>query len=265
MTYGAFSNPASGSSYCCYTMATESTREIRQNALEIKFDVDLDTAARIRQRARSLFAADPFATGPHADEYQTSTLYFDTDDFKVYQRKASYRRAKHRVRRYGTADLVFLERKLRSADLVSKRRTTVRCEDLPLIAAESADATWEGRWFRERLRLRKLGIVCQVVYWRTARVGMTDYGPFRLTIDEDLRGVAATAPEFRKIDGILLTDRAIVEMKFRAVMPALLRQLVEEFALQPARISKYRLAIEGVRPDIVAALEAAKPKKATNA
>lgn len=243
-------------------MATESTREIRQNALEIKFDVDPDTAARIRQRARSLFAADPFASGPHADEYRTSTLYFDTEDFKVYQRKASYRRAKHRVRRYGNADLVFLERKLRTPDLVSKRRTIVRCDDLPMLSAPSPDAAWEGRWFQERLRLRKLGIVSQVTYWRTARVGMTDYGPFRLTIDEDLRAIATVAPEFRDVEGIRMTERSIVEMKFRAVMPSLLRQLVEEFALEPAKISKYRLAIEAVRPDITASVDA---QKATNA
>src|SRR5690349_9820008 len=116
-------------------MATESTREIRENALEIKFEVDPDTAARIRERARALFAADPYAGGPHADEYKTSTLYFDTEAFDVYKRKGSYRRAKHRVRRYGTADLVFLERKLRTPDLVSKRRTIVRCDDLPLLSA----------------------------------------------------------------------------------------------------------------------------------
>ena len=208
MTYGGISNLPSGSSYCCYNMATESTREIRENALEIKFEVDPDTAARIRQRARSLFAAD----------------------------------------------LVFLERKLRTPDLVSKRRTTVRCDDLPLLTAGPHDAKWEGRWFQERLRLRKLGVVCQVIYRRTARVGMTDYGPFRLTIDEDLRASATNAPEFHETEGIRMTEKAIVEMKFRAVMPTLLKQVVEEFALRPARVSKYRLAIEAARPEVVASI-----------
>ena len=247
-------------------MTTESTRETRPNALEIKFLVDPDTASRIRERARSLFTADPYAAGPFADEYRTSTLYFDTTDFKVYRRTGSFRRAKHRVRRYGNADLVFLERKLRTADLVSKRRTPVRCDDLPLLSAVSPDTTWEGRWFHERLLLRKLGITCQVGYRRTARVGMSDYGPFRLTIDEDLRGTATTAPEFLDAAGISLSENAIIEMKFRAVMPTLLKQLVEEFALQPAKVSKYRLAIEGVRPDLVSSIEAERASsKAANA
>src|SRR5262245_9919134 len=133
--------------------STETSREIRSNALEVKFEVDAEMAARIRDRARSLFSADPFAAGPHADEYLTSTLYFDTADHKVFRRKGSYRRAKHRVRRYGAADLVFLERKLRTPELVGKRRTTVRAVDLPLLAAPTIDHSWEGRWFQERLLL----------------------------------------------------------------------------------------------------------------
>jgi hypothetical protein len=247
-------------------MTTGTTREIRDNALEIKFEVDADTAARIRERARALFAADPYAGGPHADEYTTSTLYFDTEDFKVYRRKASYRRAKHRIRRYGTGDIVFLERKLRTPDLVSKRRTTVRCDDLPLLTAASPDPSWEGRWFHERLMLRRLGVVCQVNYRRTARQGVTDQGPFRLTLDEDLRGLTTTAPEFQSGTGVTLTNSTIVEMKFRGAMPAVLKQIVEEFAMRPAKVSKYRLGIEGVRQDAVSTIAARKAqKRATNA
>ena len=48
----------------------------------------------------------------------------------------------------------------------------------------------------------------------------------------------------------------IVEMKFRAAMPAVFKQIVEEFALQPQRLSKYRLGLEATRPDAVAAVAA---------
>src|SRR6187549_2491358 len=98
-------------------MTTASTtREIRDSASEIKFTVDAATGARIRDRARHLLAPDPWASGPAADEYTTSTLYFDTADFAVYGRRGSYRRAKYRIRRYGESDMVFLERKLRTSD-----------------------------------------------------------------------------------------------------------------------------------------------------
>jgi hypothetical protein len=45
----------------------------------------------------------------------------------------------------------------------------------------------------------------------------------------------------------MLTDKAIVELKFTETMPSVLRQLVEEFALQPVRVSKFRLTIEATR------------------
>ena len=92
-------------------------------------------AARIRERARQLLSPDPYAGGPSADEYTTTTLYFDTADFAVYSRRGSYRRAKYRIRRYGQSDMVFLERKLRTSDCLTKRRTPVRIEDLPLLTA----------------------------------------------------------------------------------------------------------------------------------
>ncbi len=108
-------------------------REIRESAFEIKFVVNQDTGQRIRERARSLLAADPWASGPAADEYTITSLYFDTPDLAVYNRRGSYRRAKYRIRRYGQSDMVFLERKLRTNDLLTKRRTNVRLEDLPLL------------------------------------------------------------------------------------------------------------------------------------
>ena len=122
-------------------------REIRESAFEIKFVVNQDTGQRIRERARTLLAADPWASsGPASDEYTITSLYFDTPDLAVYNRRGSYRRAKYRIRRYGQSDVVFLERKLRTKDLLTKRRTNVRLEDLPLLLSDddAADGTWAG-------------------------------------------------------------------------------------------------------------------------
>ena len=226
-------------------------REIRESAFEIKFLVNNDTGERLRARVRELLAADPWASGPASDEYTITSLYFDTPDFAVYKRRGSYRRAKYRIRRYGQSDMVFLERKLRTKELLSKRRTNVRMEDLPIVlAADDAglDASWPGHWFRRRVQKRSLGAVCQISYDRTARVGVTDYGPMRLTIDTGLKALAVDGIEFQPVaDAVSVTDATIVEMKFRAGMPAVFKHLVEEFALQPERVSKYRLATERTR------------------
>jgi len=225
-------------------------REIRESASEIKFVVDQDTGQRIRERARALLAADPWASGPAADEYTITSLYFDTPDLAVYNRRGSYRRAKYRIRRYGQSDMVFLERKLRTNDLLSKRRTNVRLEDLPLLQVndDDVDGTWPGHWFRKRIQTRKLEAVCQISYNRTARVGVTDYGAIRLTLDTHLQASLVDGASFVAIDGSRpVTESTIVEMKFRAGMPAVFKMLVEEFALKTQRLSKYRLATECTR------------------
>jgi hypothetical protein len=168
----------------------------------------------------------------------------------VYHRRGSYRRAKYRIRRYGNGDLVFLERKMRTKSILSKRRSSVDLSELPLLTAGQADRNWAGAWFHERLLRRGLHPVCEISYVRTARVGMTDYGPIRFTIDEQLRGLAVDVPDFsrpeRWSESLPLTNLAIVEMKFRAAT-AVFKQIVEEFHLASSRVSKYRLGVEAAR------------------
>jgi len=228
------------------------TREIRGSASELKFLVDSETGQRIREEVRSWLAPDPYASGPTADEYFTTTLYFDTPEFDTYERRGSYRRAKYRIRRYGQGELVFLERKLRTADVLTKRRTTVHLGELPFLATDNLDLSvgWAGAWFHERLLMRRLKAVCQVSYRRTARVGMTDNGPIRLTVDDDLRGVRVDSVAFVPGERSRpVTDRTIVELKFTGPIPAIFKRVVETFALEQLRVSKYRLGIEATRQE----------------
>ena len=230
------------------------TREIRGSASELKFLVDPDTGQRVREAVRSWLAPDPYASGPTLDEYFTTTLYFDTPEFDTYQRRRSYRRAKYRIRRYGQGSIVFLERKLRTADVLTKRRMTVHIDELDRLSSDSLDASadWAGGWFHERLMMRRLAAVCQVSYRRTARIGMTDNGPVRLTVDDDLRGTRIDTAAFVPGDAARpITDRTIVELKFMGPIPAVFRRVVETFALEQERVSKYRLGIEATRMEDV--------------
>src|SRR5687767_5763312 len=99
------------------------TRETRASASEIKFVIDPRLAQRIQDWARRHLDADPHGSGPFSDEYDIASLYFDTPDKDVFNRRRSFARAKYRVRRYGSSDVVFLERKLRRPGLLVKRRT----------------------------------------------------------------------------------------------------------------------------------------------
>ena len=235
--------------------AGSTTRETRDSASEIKFLLNPETASRLRERARALLSPDPHAGGPAVDEYITTTVYLDTADYAVYGRRGSYRRAKYRIRRYDRSPVVFLERKLRTSGMVTKRRTPVWLTDLPRLVVPDSGAAWVGDWFRERMVIRRLDAVCQVSYVRTARVGLTDFGPMRLTIDARLYGLAVDTPDFAWVPGAQsLTEACIAEMKFRGAMPVMFKQLVEEFALVPEAISKYRLGIQAARPGIAAAV-----------
>ena len=219
-------------------------RENRQFASEIKFLVEPGQADEIRSWARTRLDADSHGIGSTADLYHTTSLYFDTAAFDVFHRRGSFGRSKYRIRRYNNGAIAFLERKLKTRDLVSKRRSIVELGELRHLCNGEVAKDWHGAWFHRRLGVRELKPVCQISYLRTARVSMTAYGPIRLTLDEDLR--AGT------IDGLFFPDtepgvpiskqHQILELKYRHALPGLFKQLVEEFHLTPQTVSKYRLA-----------------------
>jgi len=219
--------------------------ETREFAFELKYVVDLATAQRIRDWARLRLQPDP--NSETEDFYRVTSLYFDTPRFDVFHRRGSFGRGKYRVRRYGCAPNVFLERKLKTRSMVTKRRSLVDTPSLNALEASDAKAGWTGAWFHRRLLLRGLRPIVQISYNRTARVEMTSLGPVRLTIDEDLRASGIEGPAFRSEQGAqVLPDKAVVELKFRRAMPAVFKELVAEFGLTPATFSKYRTAAQAL-------------------
>jgi hypothetical protein len=213
-----------------------------ERASEIKFLVDPAVAAGIREWARIRLEPDPHGSGPDGDEYLVASLYFDTEDFAVFRRHGSYGRSKYRIRRYNGHGPVFLERKMRTSKVLSKRRTPVASEDLGRLTDRAVDCRWEGAWFQERLRVRRFGPISQVSYHRTARMAGTTLGPIRLTVDDDLRALPASGLMLRPLSGdIVLHDTAIVEMKFRIAMPVVFKELAEKFKIEPRRVSKYNV------------------------
>ena len=220
------------------------TRETRAAACEIKFLIDERLAAPIRAWARTTLKADPHGSGPFGDAYRTSTVYFDTRQLDVFHRRHSFGRAKYRVRRYGSSELVFFERKLRKPGVLIKRRTLDDIATMARLDEDRADSAWPAHWFHRRLLVRRLQPVCQVTYDRMARVQNTPEGFVRLTLDDGLRVAPASEPRFASDDGRPFLERhAIVELKYHARVPALFRRLIQEFALKPQTASKYRLGL----------------------
>jgi hypothetical protein len=225
------------------------TRETRPTARELKFLIPLETADRIVAWSRGRLSHDPHGTGPFRDEYRTTSLYFDTGALDVYYRKGSFGRSKYRIRRYDAAPVAFLERKLRTKGVLTKRRTPVELDVLRQLATDGSTRPWTGSWFQQRIEMRRLRPTCQITYQRIARLVTTFDGPARLTVDRAVLARPALAGQFvpEGADGTgVLNGDAIVELKFLGQPPAMFRELVEIFAIEPFPLSKYRLSIEAL-------------------
>ena len=71
--------------------------------------------------------------------------------------------------------------------------------------------------------------------------------PVRFTIDTNLR--VLPMPDRAFLPGLgfpVIEDQAIVEMKYRRELPAVLKQAVEMFQLEPVAISKYRVGFDAL-------------------
>lgn len=221
------------------------TRENREFASEIKFLVANPLADQICDWARARLLPDPNAGGGVGDTYRITSLYFDNERFDVFHRRGSYGRSKLRVRRYGEGEVAFLERKLKTRGLLAKRRCIVPLHEVLLLRGATPGKNWEGYWFHRRLLAREYKPICQISYQRTARVAMTPFGPIRLTIDHELRGTRFDELRFTDEPGQLLLDSTcVLEMKFRRDLPALFKNIAQEFVLNPVAFSKYRQAVK---------------------
>lgn len=221
-------------------------RESRAFVQEMKFLIAPGCADAIRDWARHNMSPDPHAGGDAGDEYRVTSLYLDTEDFAVYERRGSYARSKFRVRRYGASELIFLERKLKTRNRVGKLRSIVPLPEVELLSHANSPKRWAGHWFHERIQLRHLQPVCQISYLRTALLGLTPSGPIRLTLDRELSSLPVQHYAFANpaSGSVLLPGQRILELKYKLEVPGLFKELMQKFDLRPQASSKYRMAIE---------------------
>jgi hypothetical protein len=215
-------------------------RETREFASEVKYLVSAAQGAAIERWATRWLSADP-----NGGQYAVTSLYFDTADRRVLNRHGSFGRAKYRIRRYGDSQKVFLERKLRTNQVVVKRRSLVDMDDLALLDTSQLDRHWRpGNWFQQRLQARALRPAWQISYQRTARQSESHLGPIRLTLDRDLAAapIRSIAFEDEGTTPLFGDGEMILELKFRRAMPELFHDLVDEFSLRAQPVSKFRLA-----------------------
>lgn len=215
-------------------------------AYELKFLIDEARAQAVEGWARQRLAPDPHADPELGGAYRTTSLYCDTPELDVYRRSSGFKRRKFRVRRYGSASWVFLERKSKRGNRVTKRRTAVPEDELVQLGPPMSLVDWSGHWFHRQLTARRLGPACLVAYQRTAYGGACPESLLRLTLDRRIHGILASEWLLRPFEGglPLLAGQVILELKYHTGLPAPFKELIEGLALTPSVVSKYRLCRE---------------------
>lgn len=217
---------------------------MRDFAREIKFLVDAEVGRKVVEWMRANLKADPSGTGPLGDEYETTSLYFDTPKYDTYYGQKSYGKSKYRIRQYNGANVIFLERKFRTDRLLAKRRTAVDIHEMQLLEPMELDPNWKGYWFHRRIQLRGLKPILQFSYDRTARLGDSETGPVRLTVDQNLRVLPMPDRAFIPGTGLpVLEDKNIMELKYRVSLPVIFKKLLEDYGLTIGKVSKYRVGL----------------------
>jgi VTC domain len=212
---------------------------------ELKFLLSHAQAEQVERWASQCLAHDPHDDPVLGYAYRIGSIYFDTDQLDVFNQTATYKRRKFRLRRYGNETNVYLERKTKSADKVSKRRSLIALPELNRLEGLSVDQNWSGSWFHKRVLAKQLKPRCFLSYERVAYIGTSLEGPLRLTLDRKIHCSMTSNFNFELATNTmpLLTDSVILELKYRASLPALFKRLIQELGLTPGGCSKYRRGI----------------------
>jgi hypothetical protein len=212
-------------------------------AYELKFLLSESQARAVEELARQHLVPDPHGDPAAGNAYHTTSLYCDTAQLDVFHRCQGFKRRKHRLRRYGQENWLFLERKSKWGDRVKKRRSRIAEMELPLLSGPPSAEEWPGHWFQQQLRERALLPICRIAYERFALVGLSAAGPLRLTFDRRLRGELTNSWDLTSLkQGLaVLTDRVICEFKYPAFLPLVFKEIISNLCLTPSPVSKYRM------------------------
>lgn len=98
--------------------------------IEMKFQLDPGMSAQVKDWARDHLGVDENCNAAASDSYDIRTLYLDTPELDLFHRTRVIGLAKHRIRRYGNEQTLWVETKRKKKQIVRKNRTAVFESDL---------------------------------------------------------------------------------------------------------------------------------------
>ena len=194
-------------------------------------------------RLKTVLASDPHAPD---GSYTIRSLYFDDWHNKALFEKldGTDPREKFRIRIYnGSDDYICLEKKIKKGELTQKlqtRLTRAQCEDILAGKLEWMKAQKDGllvqlySCMQEGLKPKTI-----VEYDRTPFV----YAPgnTRVTIDRNIRSGVSSTDLFGAIPLVPVSPADVLEVKFDAYLPDIVRLLTAGLESRRTAVSKYAM------------------------
>lgn len=218
---------------------------------ELKYYISKSTAASLKSIFSAMLEKDSHSGEDGA--YFISSTYFDDRNYSSFWEKNAGNdfRDRWRIRSYnGSDEYVVLERKSKKGDTsvkTGKRISVERAEsfmlsgvkDLPL--PQKSDILND---FYSDISRKSLRPVVTVDYKRTAF--LPHLSDVRITIDENIKACLYKEPFDRNTPKLLLPDDGltILEVKYTAAMPEMIKTVLNKFPMDRCSISKYVMSLE---------------------
>jgi len=218
---------------------------------EHKYYLHIHDYQSLRHQASTMLLMDPNSVS--LDGYCIRSLYFDgMHDHALHDKNNGvFGREKYRIRIYnGKDDVIAVERKSKRGDFVNKESFRINREEYELIRSGSYDFLQKKnsplmRDFYIALSHRAFRPTAIVEYWREAYV--YEYGNVRITFDKKL---SAGVNSYDLFDSNLVLEEAIavpqtiMEVKFDAFLPDVIRNIIQPQSHHRSSISKYVICRE---------------------
>ena len=214
---------------------------------ECKYDLSVSDFIRIRSRLQALARPDPHA-GANG-RYRVRSLYFDdgADDALWEKISGVDPRAKFRIRYYNRdVGLIHLEKKIKRDGLCLKVSETMDADEVRLLLM--GNTKWMTLHENQRplalelyARMRDGGLLPKTIVDYEREPYVYDAGNVRITFDSDLRTGFHCADFLNpvKMDVPAGESPLLMEVKWDAFLPSVIREAIQTNGLSAAAFSKY--------------------------
>ena len=210
---------------------------------ENKYPITKGEGILLEKKLKTVLSADAHATD---GRYTIRSLYFDD-----YRNQALFEkldgtdpREKFRIRIYnGRDDYICLEKKIKKGDLTRKLQTRLTRTQCDAILDGEIDALWQqGDGLLAELYVRmQEGLRPKTIVEYDRIPFVYKPGNVRVTLDQNIRSGVSSTELFGKIPLVPVSAADVLEIKYDAYLPEIVRALTAGVAGRKTSVSKYAL------------------------